>query len=425
MADTGKIVEVLFEKTIETYEHQEQLLGLVNHFEPPSDRMQNSNNFIWRPVQQHAPIIDGFDVSGKATDIIEETYPAILGTPANDVFTQRVDDLRDLQFWERRGEQSGMRQATELNKRIAALVANTGSLFYRSNASSGYPFIAEGQAILNERQSAPDMRYFCLNDRDTLTYSSDLAARQTLQGRPEDQAWVKGQIGTNVAEFDVMTGSYLPNLTGGANPATTVTADVSEVPEGGSVNATTGVVTNVDYRIGTIAVTATASYNVGDRISFSNSAVPVQSVGLADKNPSGEAMTFVITAIPDGTTIQVFPKPIALDDSALSDLEAAYANIDTQILNTATVDRLNVDASAKVNIFWCKNSIEVLGGDAPIQLLSEFGGMKVISSTMKNGQKMYMAYDGDIDTLNFKCRLFTWYGLTNANPSANGVAISF
>ena len=44
MASTGKIAEVLFEKTLETYEHQMQLLDLVDHFEPSSSDMQNANN---------------------------------------------------------------------------------------------------------------------------------------------------------------------------------------------------------------------------------------------------------------------------------------------------------------------------------------------------------------------------------------------
>jgi len=48
------------------------------------------------------------------------------------------------------------------------------------------------------------------------------------------------------------------------------------------------------------------------------------------------------------------------------------------------------------------------------------GGMKVISSTMSNGQKMYMAYDGNILDLSFTCRLFTWYGVTVADPQACG-----
>lgn len=421
MSVTGKIAEVIFENAVETYEHQMQMLDLVTVFKPSSADMQNAGNYVWRPVQQHAPIIDGFDLTGLETDIIEETYPAILGTPKNDFIEQRVDNLRDMQFWERRGEQSGKKQATTLNKGLADLILNTGSIYFDTSATSGYEAIAQAQAILNERQIKTGDRYLVLNDRDNLSYGADLAGRQTLQGRPE-QAWKTGQIGQNVAEFDVYAGSFIGTITGGADPGTTTTAAVSEAPEGGTVNATTGIVTNVDYRTATIPVAASAGYSVGDYVKFTNGSDDVQSIGLADKTLSGQAMTFKIVDIPDGTSVTVFPKPIALDDAALSTLEKAYANIDTQITSGAVMSRLNLNTSAKkANIFWGKESIEVTGGDAPVQLLSEFGGMKVISSTMSNGQIMYMAYDGDIDKLTFKCRLFTWYGLTNANPSANGI----
>ena len=421
---TGKIAEVLFEKTKESYEQQMQLLNLTSYEQPDAANMQNSGNVIWRPVQQHAPIIDGFDLTGNETGIIEETYPALLGTPKNDFVQQRADDLRDLRFWERRGEQSGMRQATELNKQIASAVALQGSQFYRSNVTSGYDFIAEAQAILNERQLSNMGRCFILNDRDTLKFGKDLAARQTLQGRPAE-TWDLGQIGANVAEFDVYTGSYLPNLVGGADPATTVTGNQSFKPEGGSVNTATGVVTNVDYRIASIAVAASASYNIGDKVTFSNGGTAVTALGLADKTDTGQAMTFTIVGKPDGTTIQVYPKPIAADDAALSTLEKAYANIDTTILNAATVDRLNIDASAKTNLFWEKDSVEVLGGTIPAELFQQYDGMKVITDTMENGQPLYLVYDGDIATLNFRYRLFTWYGITIANPSNCGVAVTY
>lgn len=424
MATTGKVVEVLFEKTKETYEHQMQLLDLTMYEQPEPGRMQNSDNVIWRPLQQHAPIISGWDLAGQETDIIEETYPAILGVPKNDFVSQRADDLRDTRFWERRGEQSGLQQATELNKSIASVVAIQGSKFYRSNATSGYDFIAEGQAILNETQQYNSNRCYVLNDRDTLKFGSDLAARQTLQGRPE-KTWMTGQIGQNVAEFDVYTGSYLPNLAGGADPATTTTATVSEKPEGGSVNTTTGTVTNVDYRIATIPVTDSSAYNVGDKVSFANGGVSVESIGLADKNATGQAMTFTIVGKPDGTSVQIYPKPIANDDPALSDLEKAYSNIDTQITIGATMNRLNIDDSAKINIFWDKSSVEVLGGTIPAELFSQFDGNKVVSDTLSNGLQLYMVYDGNIENMTFRYRLFTWYGITMCNPQNAGVALTF
>jgi hypothetical protein len=51
--------------------------------------------------------------------------------------------------------------------------------------------------------------------------------------------------------------------------------------------------------------------------------------------------------------------------------------------------------------------------------------MKVLSKTMENGQTMYMVYDGNIATMTFRYRLFTWYGITMAQPQNAGVAVTF
>jgi len=422
---TGKIAEVMFEKWKETYDHQDSMLVLTDFHSPDAGDMQNSSNVIWYPVQQHRPIISGWDLTGEETGIIEETYPAVLGTPNNDFVEQRADDMRSQVFWERAAEQSGKRQATELNKDIASAIATQGSLFYRSNSSSGYDFIAEAQAIMNERQLVESERCFVLNDRDTLTFASDLAARQTLNGMPES-VWKKGQLGQNIAGFDnVMTGSFLPNISGGADPAVTITGAQSFVPSGGSVNATTKVVTNVDYREATLVVNDSSLVSVGDKFTLENSGTAVQSIGLADKQATGQAMTFTVIEITDGTHIKVYPKPISLVDAATSTLEKAYANINVQIANAATLTRLNIDATNKANIFFDKSAVEVIGGAIPAELFKEYDGMKVITDTLANGLQLYMVYDGDIATMNFRFRLFVWYGITISNPSNCGVAVTY
>jgi len=419
----GKIAEVLFESALETYEAQDMLLDKVSFMEPDGATMQSSGNAIWRPVQQHAPVIAGWDLTGLETGIIEETYPAVLGTPSNDFVSQRADNMRDMSFWKKRGVESGRQQATELNKTIASAIALQGSMFYRSNTASGYSFVAEAQALMNERQGKNTGRTFMLNDRDTLKFANDLAGRQTLQGRP-DETWRTGQIGANIAEFDIFTASFLPNLVGGADPATTVTADQSFKPEAGGVTAT-GIVTNVDYRVATIPVTASASYNIGDKVTFANGGVTIKALGLADKSDTGVAMTFTIVAKPSGTSITVYPKPIAVNDAGLSTLEKAYANVNTQILNTATVNRVNTDASKKTNLFFDKDAVEVLGGTIPANLFRQFDGFQVINSTMKNGQSMYMVYDGNLNDMSLRYRLFTWYGVTIKDPSRCGVAVTY
>ena len=421
---TGKVAEVMFEKFKDTYEHQMDLLPLVDFHEPEGGTMQNTSNVIWYPVQQHAPVIAGWDLTGSETGIIEETYPAVIGTPNNDFVQMRADDLRDKRFWERRAVQSGMRQASQLNTDIANAITLQGSLFYRSNATSGYEFIAQAQAILNERQGNQTQRYFMINDRDNLTFGSDLAARQTLQGRPAE-VWKNGQIGKNIAGFDVYVGSFLPNLTGGADPAVTVTGNQAFIPSGGTVNATTRVVTNVDYREASLVVNDSSLVTVGDKFTLQNTAVNINAVGLGDKVNTGQAMTFSVIELTDGTHIKIYPKPIAADQAGITVLQAAYANIHTAILNAATLTRLNIDASKKTNLFWDKSAVEVIGGTIPAELFKQYDGMKVITDTMSNGLKLYMVYDGDIATMNFRFRMFTWYGVTISSPSQCGVAVTF
>lgn len=420
----GKIAEIMFENALETYEPQDMLLPTTTFFEPDGSTMQNSGNTIWRPVQQHRPVLSGWDLTGQEQGIIEETYAAYLGIPNNDLVSLRADDLRDKHFWENAGKEAGRQQATQLNKDIATSVATQGSLFYRTNAASGYDVVAEAQALMNERQGKKTDRMFILNDRDNLKYAKDLAGRQTVQGRPET-TWATGQIGQNVAEFDIYTGSFMPNLVGGADPATTVTANQSFAPTAGTVNAVNNTVTNVDYRYATIPVTASAAYNIGDKVTISNGATAIRSVGLADKSDTGQAMTFTVTGKPSGTSLQISPKPIALDDPALSALEKAYANVNTRILNAATVNRVNIDASKKTNLFYDKDAVEVLGGTIPADLFKSFDGLKVISQTMKNGLKMYMIYDANMINMQLRFRLFTQYGITIKDPSRCGVAVSF
>ena len=419
----GKIAEVIFEEAMETIEDQTMLADMCSRFEPGAAGMQNSSNFVWRPVEQQAVIQDGWDLTGLETDIIEETYPAVLGTPKNDWVKQRADDMRDMEFWRRRGQRSGRQQIVEQNTAIANAISTQGALYYRSNATSGFDFVSEGQALMNEQQRMQTQRNFILNDRSNQTFANDLAGRQTLQGRPEE-TWKNGMIGRNVAEFDIYTGSFLPTLAGGAAVSTTVTGNQSFIPEGGSVSAT-GIVTNVDYRSATIPVAASAGYNIGDKVTFNNGATPVYAVGISDKTNTGIAKTFTIVAKPTATSITVFPKPIAYDDPALSVIQKAYANINTRILTAATVERVNSDALAKTNLFFDKDAVEILSGTIPANLFSEFDGNKVISSTMPNGQTMYMVYDGDIATMTFRYRMFTWWGVTIKDPQRCGVAVSF
>jgi len=331
-----------------------------------------------------------------------------------------------MRFWERAGEQAGYRQATQLNKDLADLITNTGSLYFEQSQaadSSGYNFVSKGQTLINERQVYKAMgANFLIGPRPNQVFGNELAGRQTLQGRPEE-TWKTGQIGKNVAEFDIYTASFTSNVAVPGTGGSTVAVTVSEAPTAGNVDPVTKVVTNTDYRVGTISLVDATNYNVGDWVSFSNGGTPVESVGLADKTPSGQPMTFKIVG-KTGNDISVYPKPIAADDPGLTALEQAYANIDTQILATATADIVNTNAVAtRSNLFWCKDSIQLIGGEVPWDLAAEFDGMKVISQSLAGGVTAYMIYDANMVSATFRYRCFVWYGLGNRNPMANGVGL--
>lgn len=435
---TGKIAEVMFESAIETHEKEDLMLGLVEFFEPPAGDMQNSGNYVWRPVQQNAPVLTGTgpygsDLSGLETGIIEETYPATLGNTKNDFVKQTIFDMRDMRFWKRRGEESGRKQVSELNQLTAHAMGVEGSLFYESDADSGFDFISEAQARMNERQLYKSQRCFLLNDRSTQKFGKDLAARQTIQGKP-DETWRTGQIGNNIAEFDVYTGSFLPPYPKPTLSATVTSAAYGQ-PQGGSVGTDGNPVENIDYRIFELEFTGTLTgIWPGAKISLGTpgTADAVWPVSLMDKKildlgTTGgvkDLMTFTVKKI-DGQNVTISPNPIPLVGGAQMDtLKRAYANVDKVIAADAAVNLLN-EHDAVANLFWDKSAVEIIGGALPAQYFKEFAGKKVLSQRMRNGLTMYMVYDGNIDDLTFKFRLFTWYGITIANPSNVGIAVAY
>jgi hypothetical protein len=415
---TAKEVRVMFDMVTEQFEAQDQMSKLVGHYDMTGANAQNSNNVEWRQVEQQAPVQSGWEFADSAFgDVLELSYPSVLGTPRNDLFKLRADDFRNRQFMDRRAAAAAQRLSADQNARIAGLVSNTGSLFYRAT-TAGYDFIKTADTILRERQAYVGMgQSFFVNDRDAQRVSADLAGRQTLTKIAED-AYTKGLMFKNTAGFDIYESSYLGSLAGGALAGVTVTSTVSQAPIANFVSA--GITLPVDYRISdNIALTGTITgLVVGDRISFSG----VNAVGLQDKTNTGTLMTFTVVE-KSGASIKVYPRPIAVNDPALTPSQAAYANINTQIAAGATVTKLNSDAIARNNVFWANDSVEIVDGDIPFELLGQLDGMEVMSSTLSSGTKLYIAYQGRIDDLTLRCRLFTWNDVVNIDPSRNGVAI--
>ena len=413
---TGKILVTLFDGVMEQMNQNNVYLSNVETDSITPDRMQNASNVFWRTVEQQSPVIEGWDMTGNETGVIEQYYPLTLETPKNDFIGMRVDDLRDKGFLNRRINASGKKLNADLNKRIADLVADTGTMFYESSAT-GYDFVAEAGTLFKERQIAAAMgQTFMMAPRVAQVMASNLASRDSSLTDINKKAYVEGMINPRIAGFKVFEAPTYGSVAARANATTTtVASNVVEVPEG--YTTTGGVNVNVDYRYGTVSLTAGTNYTVGDVITFAG----VNALGINDKTDTGELMTFRIIAKATND-ITIYPKPIAANQAGISDEEAAYANISTAIVSGMVVSKVNA-TGGQANSFWADDSICVVSGDAPLELLSEFDGMKVVSETLDNGVKLYMAYDARLDTLQARVRLFTWYGLCNKDPSRNGNAI--
>jgi hypothetical protein len=365
-------------------------------------------------------------MSNEQGGLIREVYPQLLGTPSNDVISLRADDYRTDEYLIQASKESAVQQNTKLNTALASALSVQGGMFYRDNASSAFDFIGEAQAMMDERQLKTTERCFILNTRNSLAYASDLAARQNVQGRPET-AWSSGHVASNVAGFkNVLTGSFLPTIVGDAAASLAVGSTApSFKPRGGVVDGTTGATVNYDYRTAdlTLASGATAGLKAGDKFTIAN----VYSVGLSDKQSTGELMTFTVRSVTSDTEIVMSPRPIApaSSDTSLTRVEGAYSNIDSQIAAGAAIVRLNIDTSdPKVNLFFDKSAIEVMGGTIPADKFASLG-KNVIHDTLKNGLEAYMLFDGDILATTFTYRFFVWYGITVCNPSNCGVAIKY
>lgn len=412
---TGKIMATLFDKFVKQMDDNDVYIRSMDTDSISPSDMQNASNVYWRGVEQQRPVLTGWDLTGQETGIIEQYYPATLSDPKNDLMQIRIDDLRDEGFMNRALKASVAQQKSTLNKTVADLVASTGSLYYESN-SIGYDFVAEADTLMTERQCDRGMgASFFINPRTAQVQASDLAGRETLKGTP-DSVYKKALINEDIASFKVLRAPTYGSVTARANATTsTVASDVLEVPRG--YQTVGGVDVNVDYRYGTVSLVSAANYQVGDVITFAG----VNALGLMDKTDTNELMTFKIIAI-DTNDLTIYPKPIAADQAGITTEQAAYANISTAIVTGMAVSKVNA-VGGQANSYWADDSICIINGDSPVELLNEFAGMRVESEELSNGLRVFMAYDAGILTMNTQIRLFTWYGVVNKDPSRNGVAI--
>ncbi|MCX8958321.1 coat protein [Erwinia psidii] len=421
----GQIVTYGIDEVIETITNLTPMAQKTSVYTPPDGDMQRSNNTHWMPLQMESPTQEGWDLTGKETDILELSVKVNMGVPDNDFFALRADDVRDETSYRRRIRSAAEKLANNVEQKIAQMSADMGSLVITSaddlsaKAGGGWDFAADAEAIIFARELSRNrgLSYF-FNVKDYKKAGYDLVNRD-IYGRMTEDAYKKGTIQKQVAGFDdVLRSPKLPVLEACWASGITVSGAQTFTPQAWTEDSD-GNRENVDNRFAQVKISSTSDLKRGDKISFSG----VKFLAQMAKNVLTDDATFSVTRIIDETTVEITPKPIALDDASLSAAQRAYANVNTSLAAEMAVNILNV-ADATTNVFWANDSLRIVS--QPIPASHElFSGMKTKSFSIPDvGLNGIFATQGDISTLAGKCRIALWYSVNATRPESIGVGLA-
>lgn len=419
----GQMITYAVDEVIKTVENLTPMAQKTTKYTPSAASMQRSGNTFWLPVEQEAPTQEGWDLTGKETDVLELSVKCNMGAPDNDFFQLRADDLRDEHSYRRRIQASAKKLANNVEKAIAQQAVDMGSLVVTSpspvgDANRGWDFIADAEELMFARELNRDsgLSYF-FNSKDYKGAGHNLAGKDNF-GRLTEEAYKSGTIQRQVAGFDdVLRSPKLPTLAASGATGLTVSGEQKFKPEAW-VKDTDGNTENVDNRTAVVKLSAGTGLKRGDKISFAG----VKYLSQMAKNVLTHDATFTVVAV-NGANVTIAPKPVALDDTSLTAAERAYANVNTSLADTMAVNILNVK-TAETNVFWADDSIRLVS--QPIPANHElFAGMKTKSFAIPGvGINGIFATQGDISTLTGKCRIALWYSACAVRPEAIGVGLA-
>lgn len=419
----GQMITYAIDEVVETIENLTPMAERVNKYTPAGAAMQRSGNTVWMPVEQEAPTQRGWDLTDKATDLLELSVKVNLNEPDNDFFQLRADEVRDEHTLRRRIQASAKKLANNVEAEIARQAAEMGSLVVTSTApigdpaKSGWDFIAEAESLMFARElNRSSGLSFFFNGEDYRRAGKDLAGKD-FYGRIQDDAYRSGTIQKQVAGFDdVLRSPKMPTLVASTVTGVTVSGAQKFKPEAFRTD-TDGNKENVDNRIAVVNVSSGTGFKRGDKVSFAG----VKFLSQMAKNVLVQDATFSVVAV-NGNALTITPKPVALDDTSLTAEQRAYANVNTSLSAGAAVSVLNTD-TVQTNVFWADDSIRLVS--QPIPLEHElFAGMKSRSFSIPNvGLNGVIAFQGDINILGGKCRIALWYAASAVRPEAIGVGL--
>ncbi|UOF82809.1 P22 coat protein [Caudoviricetes sp.] len=413
----SKEERVAFEDILEGFQDSLVLSRNVSVYNTDSTEMERANDTIWRPQPYIAQSFSGTDMTSNFKDFTQLAVPATLGFSKSVPWTLTAKELRDALQEGRLGDAAKQKLASDINVALMNVASQQGTLVVkRTAAASGFDDVAQADAIMNEQGVQSFDRYLALSTRDYNGMASNLAGRQTLNGKPLT-AYDKAYVGM-VAGFETYKLDYANRLTAAAGVTVTVNGANQYYTPKATSTAGTGETQNVDnrYQNLTIAVTS-GTVKVGDCFTIAG----VNAVHHITKEDTGQLKTFRVTAIVSGSggsgVVQISPPIISGGGS--TDAELEYKNVTATPANGAAITWLNTVA-ANVNPFWQKDALEILPGRYAVPTDA---GTAVMRASTDQGIEIVMQKFYDINTMKTKYRLDTLFGVVNKQPEMSGIIL--
>lgn len=412
----SKEERVAFEDMLEGFHDYLILSRNVSKYQTGDAEMERSGDVIWRPQPYIAQSEDGMDQTANFKNSTQLSVPATLGYSKSSPWIMDAKELRDALQEKRLGDAAKQKLASDINVAVMNVAANQGTLVVkRTAAASGFDDVAECDSLMNEQGVGMNDRYLALSSRDYNGMASNLAARQTMTGKPTT-AYEKAYVGM-VSSFETYKLDYAKRLAaaaggGGLTIDTQASASNYYTPVATRVGVN-GERSNVDNRYQTITISSTTNVAAGDCFTIAG----VEATHHITKDSTGQLKTFRVISVDSATTMTVSP-PI-ISNQGGTDAEAQYQNTVVTPSATAAIVFLNTVA-ANVNPFWQKDAIEILPGRYAVP---DNAGAAVMRATTENGIELVWQKFYDINTMKTKYRLDTLFGVVNKQPEMSGIML--
>lgn len=413
----SKEERVAFENILEGFQDALVLSRNVSIFNSDSTEMERSLNTIWRPQPYISQSFAGTDMTANFKTYTQLAVPATLGFGRAVPWTMSATELRDALQEQRLGDSAKQKLASDINLAVNNVASMQGTLVVkRTTAAQGFDDVAQCEAIMNEQGIQAFDRYAAFSTRDYNGMASNLAGRQTMQGKPVT-AYEKAFVGT-VSSFDTFKMDYCPRLAAAGGVTVTITGANQYYTPKAISTATTGEISNVDNRYQTIGITVTSgTVKVGDAFTVAG----VNAVHHITKQDTGQPKTFRVTGIVTGAggtgTVQISPPFISAQGA--TDAELEYQNITATPAAGAAITWLNT-AAAYFNPFWQKDALELLPGRYAVPTDA---GTAVMRASTDQGIELVMQKFYNINTMQTQYRLDTLFGVVNKQPEMSGVIL--